>query len=206
MKRLTNFLKNLSKHKIIFDVGAYKGHFGNSFNRSKVFFFEPNKIYYKNLKRNRKDKYFNFGIGKKESTKNFYITPNASSSSFNKPTLNKTLKVIFFYDILKENYKKVKIKIYPINFFFKKYNLKKIDILKIDTEGFEKDVLGGISKKNFKKIKLIVIEKQLDKNLYKNYSFAPIEKILLRNNFVLIKKFKDPIWSYEDHVYKNKTY
>lgn len=205
MFRLTSYLKSLTKPKVVFDVGAYKGQFGNSFKTSKVFFFEPNKDFFKKLRKNKKDYYFNIGLGNKNIQKSFYITPNASSSSFNKPTLGKTLKIIFFYDVLKEKYKKTKVKIYPLNYFFKKYKLQKIDILKIDTEGFEKYVLKGINRNNFKKIKYIVIEKQLDKNLYKNYSFAPIKKILKDNDFILEKKFKDPVWSYEDHIYKNKN-
>ena len=50
------------------------------------------------------------------------------------------------------------------------------------------------------------IEKQLDKYLYKNYSFPAIQKVLIINNFKLIKKFKDPLWNYEDRIYKNKNY
>jgi len=96
--------------------------------------------------------------------------------------------------------------IYPLDYFFKKYGLNTIDILKIDTEGYEFNVLNGISKKNFKKINYIVIEKQLDKELFRNYSFTPIRKKLIENNFKLIKKFKDPIWSYEDHVYENRYF
>ena len=76
--------------------------------------------------------------------------------------------------------------------------------MKIDTEGYEKEVLKGISKKNFKKIQYIVIEKCLYKNLYHNYSFKEIQKILVKNNFLFLKKFKDPLWNYEDHIYKNK--
>jgi len=204
MRRVTRYLKYISNPKVIFDIGAYKGHFGNSFKNSKVFYFEPNMYYFKKLKRKKENKYFNLGIGKKKSKKFFYIMPNASSSSFNKPTLIKNLKTLIFFKLLREKYKRVSVLIYPLNYFVKKYKLKKIDILKIDTEGFEKSVLNGISKRNFKKINYIIIEKQLDQSLYKNYSFAPIKKILLNNNFILKKKFKDPIWRYEDQIYKNK--
>jgi len=77
--------------------------------------------------------------------------------------------------------------------------------LKIDTEGYENEVLKGISKKNFKKIRFIVIEKCLYENLYHNYSFKKIQKVLDRNNFTFLKKFKDPVWNYEDHIYKKKN-
>lgn len=206
MGNLVNYLKKLKKHKIIFDVGAYKGHFGNSFASSKIFFFEPNKIFFKKLKKDKKNIYFNIGLGDKVEKKKFYIMPNASSSSFNQPTFRKNLKTFFFFDLLKSNVINQKAMIYPLDYFFKKYGLNTIDILKIDTEGYEFNVLNGISKKNFKKINYIVIEKQLDKELFKNYSFTPIRKKLIENNFKLIKKFKDPIWSYEDHVYENRYF
>ena len=206
MSQVTKFIKGECKADIVFDIGAFKGQFGNSFKQSKVFFFEPNANYFKKLVQKNKNKYFHVGIGKKIEKKTFFIMPNASSSSFQKPTLKKNLRNIFFFDFLREKIKKVKVKIHPINFYFNKYQLKKIDILKIDTEGFEIDVLKGISKKNFKKIGFIIIEKQLDKYLYKNYSFPAIQKVLIKNNFKLIKKFKDPLWNYEDRIYKNKNY
>ena len=115
----------------------------------------------------------------------------------------KKLKDIFF-SIFRQKIKETYIKIYPLNFYIKKYLIKNIDILKIDTEGYEKEVLKGISKKNFQKISYIVIEKTLDKNLYQGYSFDQVHKILKKNNFILIKKFRDYLWYYEDLIYINQ--
>ena len=142
-------------------------------------------------------------MGSKFEKKAFYILPNDSASSINKQKVNSQLKDIFL-NLLGQKKNKINIKIYPLNFFIKKYSIKIINILKIDTEGYEKEVLKGISKKNFKKIQYIVIEKCLYKDLYHNYSFKEIQKILGKNNFIFLKKFKDPLWNYEDHIYKNK--
>ena len=51
-----------------------------------------------------------------------------------------------------------------------------------------------------------MVEKCLNEKLYHNYSFKIIKKKLQENNFIFLKKFKDPIWNYEDHVYKNQVF
>jgi len=202
--KIVKYLKEQLKPKIIFDVGAYRGKFGHSFKNSKVFFFEPNIYSFQKIKKKKQNKYFNVGIGSKHKKKTFHILPNDSASSINKQKANSQLKDIFL-NLLGGKKNKINIKIYPLNFFIEKYSIKIIDILKIDTEGYENEVLKGISKKNFKKIRFIIIEKCLYKNLYHNYSFEKIQKVLDRNNFIFLKKFKDPLWNYEDHIYKKKN-
>ena len=140
----------------------------------------------------------------KKKKKTLHILPNDSASSINKQKVNSQLKDIFL-NLLGGKKNKININIYPLNFFIEKYSIKIIDILKIDTEGYENEVLKGISKKNFKKIRFIVIEKCLYENLYHNYSFKKIQKVLDRNNFTFLKKFKNTIWNYEDHIYKKKN-
>ena len=131
--------------------------------------------------------------------------PNDSASTFHKINNKSRLrdKIINFIGLMPI---KKKVEIFPLNYFIKKYQIKNIDILKIDTEGYEEEVLKGVNYKNFKKIKYIVIEKHTNKNLYKDYSFKNIEKILTKNNFYLIKKFKDYLWNYEDLIFKNKKF
>ena len=40
--------------------------------------------------------------------------------------------------------------------------------------------------------------------IYKNYNKNKIEKILKKNNFYLIKKFKFPFLTFEDRIYKKQ--
>jgi len=203
--RIVNYLnKELTNINIVFDVGAYRGKFGQSFKNSKVFFFESNIFSFRKIKKKKSNRYFNIGVGSKYEIKKFYILPNDSASSFMKIKNQLRLREKIF-DLLKIFPIKKKVKILPLNYFIKKYSIKNIDILKIDTEGFEEEVLKGINNKNFKKIKYIVIEKHNIKNLYKDYNFNRIKKILIKNNFILIKKIKDYLWNYEDLIYKNKN-
>ena len=46
-------------------------------------------------------------------------------------------------------------KIFPLSHFQEVNKIEKIDILKIDTEGYELNVLKGIDPNHFKKIKYI---------------------------------------------------
>jgi len=203
--KIINYLKKKLNAKIIFDIGAYRANFGHSFKESKVFFFEPNIFSFNKIKKIKKNKYFNFGLGSKYKKKYLYILPNDSASTFYKINNISKMRNIFF-NLLKQKVVKKHVEIYPLNFFIKKYSIKIIDILKIDTEGYEEEVLKGITKSNFLKIRYIVIEKQLKKNLYKNYSFKRIKQRLEKNNFIFLKKFKDPIWNYEDQIYLNKNF
>lgn len=171
----------------------------------KYFFFEPNIFSFNKIKKIKPNKYFNIGLGSKRKKNYLYILPNDSASTFYKNNNISKMRNIFF-NLLKQKAIKKYVEIYPLNFFIKKYSIKIIDILKIDTEGYEEEVLKGITKSNFLKIRYIVIEKQLKKNLYKNYSFKRIKQRLEKNNFIFLKKFKDPIWNYEDQIYLNRNF
>jgi len=200
--KITNYLNKQINAKIVFDVGAYRGEFGNSFKKIKVFFFEPNIYSFNKIKKIKNNKYFNIGLGSKREKKIIYILPNDSSSTFSKSNINYRFRDRFF-KFLKQKIIKKNIEIFSLNFFIKKYSIRKIDILKIDTEGYEEEVLKGISKNNFKKIKYIVIDINLNNNLDQNY-FERIKKKLNENNFNFLKKFKDSLLNYEDQIYKNK--
>ena len=55
--------------------------------------------------------------------------------------------------------------------------LIKIDLLKIDTEGYEYNIIKGL-KTYYHKIKLIYFEHHYDDMLVKNYKFEDIHKLL----------------------------
>ena len=78
--------------------------------------------------------------------------------------------------------------------------IKSIDLLKIDTEGNELKVLKGLGKKIII-IKAILIEFHNNK-IYKNYNSKLIHKYLLKNNFILKKKFHFPFTEWEDRIYQ----
>jgi ribosomal protein L4 len=92
-----------------------------------------------------------------------------------------------------------KIKTKTLDQFLKNIKLSKDILLKIDTEGYEFNVLKG-SLKNIKNFKYILIENQFS-NMYKYSKFSNCEKILKKYNFKLKKNFIFPTMHFEDRFY-----
>ena len=61
----------------------------------------------------------------------------------------------------------------------------KIDILKIDTEGYEFNILNGVHESDFKKVRYIYFEHHYDLMIDKKYKFRDINELLKKNNFSL---------------------
>ncbi len=76
-------------------------------------------------------------------------------------------------------------------------------MLKIDVEGHEWEVLMG-AKNSIQSFNYIIIEKQMF-NLYKISDFEKSHRYLVKNGFVLIKKFRFPTFHFEDRLYLNNS-
>ena len=209
-----NILKSLKKLNInyIFDVGSHRGESIDYFiklkNLKKIQSFEPQKdiflILKKKYKNNNKVILNQIALSQNENYKDFYINDLSSTSGFSR--LNKkSLWLKIKNKILnKKNpiINKIKIRSLTIDKFIKQKKIKKIDLLKIDTEGHELEVLKGALKTiKEHKVKFILIELHFSK-MYQNYSKKKIESFLAKNNFFLLKKFKFPFLSFVDNLYK----
>ena len=86
---------------------------------------------------------------------------------------------------------------------FIKYDLEYVDILKIDTEGFEFDVVKGAGDK-LKLIKFILFEHHYDQMIIKNYKFSKINQYLTELNFKKIIKLKMPLRKTFEYIYVNE--
>ena len=168
-----------NKKKIIFDVGSFKGKFTEKIikidrNRrnSKFFLFDPNPnglSYIKKLKKNNKNISYNcIGLDNSIKKKVFHLNKffEASGSSFQTILKNdkkwyfSRRKVLELFNIFNkkkmEEFKKIEVKTNTIDNFCKNKKIKKIDLLKIDSEGHEEYILKG-SKNLLKKNKVNVI-------------------------------------------------
>ena len=209
-----NILKSLKKLNInyIFDVGSHKGESIDYFIKlkglQKIQSFEPQKDIFlflqKKYEKNKKVNLNQIALSQNENYKDFYINDLSSTSTFSK--LNKKSfwlktknRILNKKDSIVS---KIKIKSITIDKFIKQKKIKKIDLLKIDTEGHELEVLKGALKTIQKdKIKYILIELHFSK-MYKNYSKKKIELFLKKNHFFLKKQFKFPLLSFVDNLYE----
>ena len=71
----------------------------------------------------------------------------------------KKKKNLCLFFLIKNNFEaeKQKVKIYNLSKFINEKSIQRIDILKIDTEGYEYNILKGIDEKILKKLDLYIL-------------------------------------------------
>ena len=123
----------------------------------------------------------------------------------NKSFYSKLKKIIIgiFYFKSSIYKKKIKIKVKTLSEILIKNKFKKIDLLKIDTEGYEFNVLNGLE--NFlEKTKIILLECHYDDSLIKNYNLSSLNSFFINNRFKLISKNKMLLRKGYELIYKNQ--
>ena len=222
-KKIFNFLKkkNINNLNIFFDIGAHKGEtissFGKIFKIDEIYSFEPSEKNYNELQINyhkykerlkiKKIVIENFALGSSKSLGRFNQSKESSSSTFKDINLkSKYLQKKRFYFNIKNQYfeNTYKVKVNTLDNYIDEKQILKIDFLKIDTEGYEYEVLNGL-KKNFDKVKMILLEHHYDNMIDKGYKFADINSLLIENNFIKIFKCKMPFRKTFEYLYQNRS-
>ena len=219
-RKILGYLHNLQKKKLIesfdqiFDVGSYKGEYLKLFLKLneilKIQAFEPNVEIYNELqdkfKNNKNINCCNIAIGEKKEILELDVMEHTESSTLSTIDYHsnyiKKKSIIFRSPINKLFIKKAKVQVQSIDNIFQLEHFNKIDLLKIDTEGFEYEVLMGC-KQSIKKIKLILVELHFD-DMFVNCDPDKTHGFLIHNNFKLLKSFKFPFMNWEDRLYLNK--
>jgi len=222
-KKFINFLKkrNIDNFDVFLDIGAHKGEsinlFASNFDINKIYSFEPNPITFKILSKNikkinnkfSKTKIFleNFALGS-ENRKIFmkHISESSSSTIRNLNTNSKYFKKKFFFLKNLNNqsiFEEIEVKQILLSEYIKKKKIKKITFIKIDTEGYELEVLKG-AKDILDKTNYILFEHHYDDMIIKNYSFSDMHHFLKENNFKQLYKSKMPFRKTFEYIYVNK--
>ena len=135
-----------SNPKLCIDVGANIGSYSLEIAKStnsNVIAFEPLPVAFDILQRNLLEfsdriKLENVGVGAKAEKLTINFNPNATShASFSK-------------DVEKINYlnneEKIIVPVVTLDSYFENNNIREVDLIKIDVEGFESEVFQGASK------------------------------------------------------------
>lgn len=191
------------------DVGSHRGLYTDlikdNFKIKKGYLFEPQREIYNLIKKKYKNSRniypYNYAISNKKKSEKIYINKHDLTSSLtkiNEENLYLKLKSRLFGGnslIVKS----CVVQTIKLENFISKKKLKRVDLLKIDTEGHEYQVLQGLGKK-INKVKIILIEFHNDK-IYKNYNSKKIHKYLIKKNFDLKTRIKFPFTEWEDRIY-----
>ena len=201
----------------IIDVGAHKGEYIlnilKNFKVKQGYCFEPNPSVFRILQNNIKNKknieFINFGVSNSSGKIKFNVNIESSSSSIN--NLNeksnyykKKFYLLNFFNTSNVT-KVIDIEVLTLDNFMKKKGIIQIDLLKIDTEGYEMQVLKGLQDK-IKKIKLIHFEHHFDDMIMKDYKLSNIHNYLVKNGFKKKFKIKMKFRKSFEYLYLNKDF
>ena len=196
------------KNLVIFDVGANQGQsisrFDKLFNSKEIYSFEPIEFEYLKMRDKYQNNEFvkinNYALGEKIEKKSFFINEYTGSSSFydtQKDTEWCKLRSKQF-NINPKNFTKEKkmVEIDTVDNYCQSNEIGKIDILKIDTQGYEDKVLLGASNMiNNKRIKFIEFEIIFSDIYSKTLSIGLIENIIGKNYRLFANDNKGNLYS-----------
>ena len=225
-KRVNNqILKIIKKHQNVkyFDInGKYNGfNYSNIVREKKVSInqhlnykggiISSNELanFIKNNYKETNIEIFNLGAGNSTEQKIFNELPDSNSSTFNLIDQNSSYfkrknKILSFFFKKKFSIKKNYVSQIKLSDFIDKKNITKIDILKIDTEGYEYEVIKGLEK-NIKIVNFIYFEHHYDNMIKKNYKFSEMHDFLSDNDFYRVFKVRMPFRKSFDYIYRKKT-
>lgn len=222
-KKWIKFLKTnkYNDFKILIDIGAHKGEsiklFSKNFIIKKIISFEASPINFEFLKKKideNKQEYNNteivlenIALGAENKIIEFNQFNESSSSTIkdiNKESkyYKRKFRLINFLNN-KKTFQKIKIKVLKLKDYIEKNNIKKIDFIKIDTEGYEFEILLGLENK-IKLVDIIMFEHHYDNMIKKGYTFENINKLLIKNNFNKIYKSRMPFRKTFEYIYKRE--
>ena len=219
-KKILSFLKknNLNNINILLDIGAHRGEsinlFLNNLKVKKIISFEASPINFEFLKKKQKvyAKKFsdteiiieNIALGSENKMIEFkHFNESSSSTIKNINEESKYFKRKFnLLNLFNKGriYQTFQIKILILKEYIENNSMTNIDFLKIDTEGYEYEILLGLEDK-IKLVKVIMFEHHYDNMIKKNYTFTNINNLLVKNNFKKIYKARMPFRKTFEYIY-----
>ena len=214
-KKNFNFIIKINGNKlpIIFDIGCHKGEtldlIKKNFFFRKIYAFEPNRELVEKLKVKYKDVYFvDKAVGEKKCKKIYFkskFSPINTLREKNKSSnyLNFKKKIISIIYATNNSDIEEEVDVISLKSFIKDLKIKSVDLVKIDTEGYEFQIINGLGN-CLKKIKILLFEHHYDDSLIKNYKFSDINLLLNKSGFKLVFKNKMLFRNIYEYIYVNE--
>jgi len=174
--------KLLTTEPVIFDVGSNRGDYAKlvltAFPKAKLMCFEPNPGTFQLLSQNLASSasLFQMGFGKQTGTFDLYFDARDQTSvmATSNPEILKSISKV-------TETEKVQIKVETLDNFCASQKIDRIDFLKVDTEGFELDILQGAKK--------MLEEKRINIIQFEFNETAAIQRIFLKDFYEFLAGF-----------------
>ena len=215
------FKKNITEDIVNFiDVGAHHAETVKLFDKELIiknfFCFECSplnfKFLIKEIKRMNKSsvKSYNYALGEEKKTMIFNQSIESQSSSLIKLNKDskyflKKKKFLTFFNFKKFTENKFMVNVDTLKNFLDENLLNKIKILKIDTEGYDFNVIKGL-KDRIKDVEYIYFEHHFHNMLDKNYNLSDVHDYLIKNGFKKVFKIKMRFRKTFEYIYNNSKY
>ncbi len=183
---------------IIFDVGAHHGEsierFKDVFPQSAIHSFEADLENYERMRASFQNKpgvtLNHFAAGSEPGTKTFYRNVKSDTSSFNRVNTQSSWAKTRSqqYNVAPEQFtqKAYEIKLDTLDHYIARSGIERVDILKMDTQGFEDEVLKGAQQSLSEGCIKVIETEVIMGDLYERYlNFYDIEQILIPAGFRL---------------------
>jgi FkbM family methyltransferase len=212
------FKKNITGDIInLIDVGAHHGEtiklFNSSFDIHNIYAFEPSYKNFKVLEKKTKNikntnlRIYNYGIGVTEGLFDFNESDESQSSTlvkinYKSKYYKRKKNLLRFFKKKQDLFFTTKVNIKTLNDFLIDQKIKNVEILKIDTEGYDFNVIKSLENK-LSFIKYIYFEHHFHNMLCKDYTFNEVHNYLINNNFKKVFKTKMFYRKTFEYIYKN---
>ena len=218
-KEIINFFKKNIIGDIInlIDVGAHHGEtiklFNIKFNIHNIYAFEPSYRNFKVLEKKTKNikntnlRIYNHGIGETEGIFDFNESDESQSSTLVKINYKSNYykrkkNLLRFFKKKQDLFFTTKVNIKSLGKFLEEKKIKNVEILKIDTEGYDFNVIKSL-KNNLGLIEYIYFEHHFHNMLSKDYTFTQVHNFLVNNKFKKVFKTKMFYRKTFEYIYKN---
>ena len=219
-KKIINFLKKekIKDINVLIDVGGHHGEtvslFNKNFKIENFFCFEPSPTNYKVLKKNieklnnKNIKIFNHALGNHNGE--LQLNQSVESQSTTLLNINKNSKYFKrkkkILSLQNKEYftKSFTVKVETLNHFIIKNKIDYVEFLKVDTEGFDFNVIMGLGE-SIHKVKYIYFEHHFHDMFQKEYNISHIHNYLKNKNFEKVFKIKMMFRKTFEYIYCNKN-